>query len=58
MLRISLLLLAATVFVGQSNAADTVRVQKKAGIQPDKDNAGLKLPAGFSAITEIGRAHV
>lgn len=59
MLRISLLLLAGSLLACQSNASDTVRVQKTPVIRPDNDNAGLKLPAGFSALTvaeNVGRA--
>lgn len=59
MLRISLLLVAGTLLACQSNASDTVRVQKTSVIRPDNDNAGLKLPAGFSALTvaeNVGRA--
>lgn len=59
MLRISLLLVAGTLLAFQSNASDTVRVQKTAAIRPDNDNAGLKLPAGFSALTvaeNVGKA--
>lgn len=59
MLRIALLLVAGSLLACESNASDTVRVQKSAVIRPDNDNAGLKLPAGFSAITvaeNVGRA--
>jgi len=59
MLRIALLLVAGSLLACESNASDTVRVQKSTVILPDNDNAGLKLPTGFSAITvaeNVGRA--
>jgi len=59
MLRFSVLLLAGSLLAGQSQANDTLQHRKSAAIMPDADNAGLKLPAGFSALKvaeNVGRA--
>ena len=59
MLRFSVLLLAGCLLAGQSQANDTLQHRKSAAIMPDADNAGLKLPAGFSALKvaeNVGRA--
>lgn len=46
-----LLLLVITGFAGLNTcAADPSRVAAKTGVTPDADNAGLKLPTGFSAV--------
>jgi glucose/arabinose dehydrogenase len=59
MLRFSVLLLAGCLLACQSQANDTLQNRKSAAILPDADNAGLKLPAGFSALKvaeNVGRA--
>jgi glucose/arabinose dehydrogenase len=59
MLRFSVLLLAGCLLACQSQANDTLQNRKSAAIMPDADNAGLKLPAGFSALKvaeNVGRA--
>ena len=59
MLRFSVLLLAGCLLASQSQANDTLQNRKSAAIMPDADNAGLKLPAGFSALKvaeNVGRA--
>jgi glucose/arabinose dehydrogenase len=59
MLRFSVLLLAGCLLASQSQANDTLQNRKSAAILPDADNAGLKLPAGFSALKvaeNVGRA--
>ena len=59
MLRFSVLLLAGCLLACQSQANDTLQNRKSAAILPDADNAGLKLPTGFSALKvaeNVGRA--
>jgi glucose/arabinose dehydrogenase len=59
MLRFSVLLLAGCLLACESQANDTLQNRKSAAILPDADNAGLKLPAGFSALKvaeNVGRA--
>lgn len=59
MFRISFLLLAGCFLAFQSSASDTLRAHKSTFIKPDADNAGLKLPAGFSALVvaeNVGKA--
>jgi glucose/arabinose dehydrogenase len=59
MLRFSVLLLAGCLLACQSQANDTLQNRKSAAIMPDADNAGLKLPTGFSALKvaeNVGRA--
>ena len=59
MFRFSVLLLAGCLLACQSQANDTLQNRKSAAILPDADNAGLKLPAGFSALKvaeNVGRA--
>lgn len=55
-----ILLLNAVVFGSLSaNASDSLKVTTGAGVTPDADNAGLKLPAGFGALKVadgLGRA--
>jgi glucose/arabinose dehydrogenase len=51
--------LAGCLLASQSQANDTLQNRKSAAILPDADNAGLKLPAGFSALKvaeNVGRA--
>jgi glucose/arabinose dehydrogenase len=59
MLRFSVLLLAGCLLACESQANDTLQNRKSAAILPDADNAGLKLPTGFSALKvaeNVGRA--
>jgi glucose/arabinose dehydrogenase len=59
MIRFSVLFLAGCLLACQSQANDTLQNRKSAAIMPDADNAGLKLPAGFSALKvaeNVGRA--
>ena len=59
MFRFSVLLLGGCLLASQSQANDTLQSRKSAAILPDADNAGLKLPAGFSALKvaeNVGRA--